>query len=103
MLFFYRSALFLVVTFLVWGPFMLLMRADKNLKRPAARFLVWVPWGLGFLVLDILFNVTFGSLIWWERPRELVYTARLKRKVKERAVGADWQASILNMLDPGHV
>lgn len=104
MLRFARFALFIIPTLFAWGPFAALMWADKNVRNPVLRGLIWIPGGF-FYALDVVFNCTIGSLVWWEVPpdREALYTDRLKRKVREGAVGADWQASILNKLDPGHV
>lgn len=100
MLRFYRSALFLVCTMLAWGWFAALMRVDR---RHRYRWFWWalLPLGAVFYVLDVAFNWIVGTLIWFEVPREFTYTARLKRM--RGRVGFDWQASILNGIDPGHV
>ena len=54
-----------------------------------------------FIVQDVIYNATVGTLLFWERPREWLFTDRLKRW------GDDWRVDrfkrVLNRLDPGHV
>ena len=65
---------------------------------------VWL--GIG-VTSDVVFNVTWGSVIVCELPREWLFTDRLKRhwrgsdeQQKERA--APWVRRV-NAIDPGHV
>lgn len=60
-----------------------------------------------FLVADFLFNVLWGTVIFRELPRELLFTYRLKRhwrggdkRQKRRA--QPW-VQLVNLIDPGHV
>lgn len=39
-------------------------------------------YGTAFLVIDVLYNWTIGTFIWWERPREWVFTERLQRHAR---------------------
>jgi hypothetical protein len=58
------------------------------------------------LALDVAFNVTFGTLLYRELPRELLFTARCKRHFRgdgSRKRMADWWAKQLNQFDPGHI
>lgn len=65
---------------------------------------VWLVIGL---TADFGFNATWGTVIFRELPREMTFTARLKRhwrgndgKQIERA--KKW-VEYVNMIDPGHV
>jgi hypothetical protein len=59
------------------------------------------------LVLDVAFNVVFGSLMFLELPRELLFTSRCKRHFRgstgRRQRLAAWWGRQLNAFDPGHV
>jgi hypothetical protein len=58
------------------------------------------------LVLDVAFNVVFGSLMFLELPRELLFTSRCKRHFRGAGRGqrlAAWWGRQLNAFDPGHV
>ena len=59
------------------------------------------------LIADIVFNATWGTVIFRELPHEFLFTDRLKRhhygddrKQFERAERWVWR---VNMVDPGHV
>lgn len=69
-----------------------------------------------FLLLDIGFNVVWGSIIFRERPKELLFTQRVQRHYDEakRRVAAgellesEHEAALrwalrLNSVDPGHI
>ena len=52
-------------------------------------------------VMDCLFNLTLASLVFWERPREWLLTARLQRYI----TGTGWRARLAawvcnSLLDP---
>lgn len=55
-----------------------------------------------FLVLDVVYNVVVGTWLYWELPKELLFTQRC---IRHRDMG-DEQArvlcAILNDIDPGH-
>jgi hypothetical protein len=57
-------------------------------------------------VLDVLFNLTFGTLLYRELPRELLFTSRCKRHIvgtgSRQRMAAFWQRQ-LNPWDEGHV
>lgn len=60
-----------------------------------------------FLVLDLAWNLTVGTLVFGELPRELLFTSRVKRHLRH-SKGRDqsravWWAARLNEIDPGHV
>lgn len=57
------------------------------------------------LALDVAFNVTFGTVVYAELPRELLFTTRCKRHRHGsgwRKSLADWACRNLNVMDPGH-
>ena len=51
---------------------------DTRLGRFIKPFLLW-PYGLTFGVVDVLFNWTVGTWLFWELPQELLFTSRLTR------------------------
>jgi hypothetical protein len=58
-------------------------------------------------VLDVAFNVTFGTLMYLELPRECLFTTRCKRHFRgeegwRQRLAVFWQKQ-LNILDPGHI
>lgn len=57
------------------------------------------------IVLDVAFNVTFGTLMYRELPRELLFTARCQRHAKggSRQRLALWWARQLNQFGEGHI
>jgi hypothetical protein len=55
------------------------------------------------LVLDVAFNAVFGSLMFLELPRELLFTSRCQRHAHKGSRLALWWAKQLNAFDPGHI
>jgi hypothetical protein len=64
-----------------------------------------------FVVVDVAFNWTWGTYLYREFPRELLFSARTKRhlrdtsgrsRVEQKRTARKW-AEILNMVDRGHV
>ena len=69
------------------------------------------------LVLDALFNVTYGSIAFKEWPKEYLFSERVERwydvykeayerhhpRPDRRAKLAAWWAGVLNNIDPGHI
>lgn len=92
--------------FWIWVPllvaFAILMRLDKSLKGKKLWYPVALFLGVPFLVLDVLYNWLFGTIIWWEFPKEFLYTDRLKRKKLEGYEDAFEQCRMLNKFDPDH-
>jgi hypothetical protein len=57
------------------------------------------------LVLDVAFNLTFGTVMYVEIPRELLFTARCRRHKRGdgwRKNLAEWFCHNLNAFYPGH-
>ena len=68
-----------------------------RLPRPVF-WVIAVP----FIIQDVLYQITVGTFLFWERPREFMFTTRLKR-----LDGIDPHVerfkNVLNELDKGHV
>lgn len=71
-------------------------------RRGILRLLIGAP----FMGLNALFNLTCGSFIFWELPREWFFTDRLKRHKAGTNADKARLAHILccemNKADPGH-
>lgn len=70
---------------------------------------LWVmlaPAALLGLVLDVAFNVIFGTIVFRELPREWLFTSRCRRHIQgagSRQRMARWWAKQLNPFDQGHI
>jgi len=69
-------------------------------NKPRWVIAIFSPYILLFLALDVLYNVVFGSILFLELPRELLFTDRLIRH-KPKIV-AKRLCELLNAFDPGH-
>jgi len=64
-----------------------------------------LPLGIIGFALDIVFNLTLGTFFFKERPKELLFSKRVQRQLKQgprRTVARRW-ANRLNLFDPGHI
>ena len=110
----FGSVLGIITTlFLIWvgvtGWFFALSRAimlrdaeqddllDWRIKVP-----IYVYLAIG-VVFDVLFNWTFGTLIFRELPREFLFTSRVQRHADDDNPRADYWVRVLNIIEPGHV
>jgi len=88
--------------FYVGGMHLAKLRGDL---RPFARVHAYMLVGIA-LVLDAIFNVVIGTIMFAELPREPLFTSRLKRHKKVngdnwRGRAADWFCScLLDQFDP---
>ncbi|TQE99435.1 MAG: hypothetical protein FKY71_08675 [Spiribacter salinus] len=75
---------------------------QRNVPKPWI-YILYVLLGAPFVVLNFLFNTLVGSFIFLEWPRELQFTARIRRLWR----AGDWRATrfakVLNEGDPGHI
>lgn len=78
---------FLLVTFLFWFLYATVMRIrDKVQADPNGNKLLKIV-GYAFLLIgypyDVIYNYTYGSVVFWQFPRrgEYTFTARLKRTI----------------------
>lgn len=77
----YLSGLFLPATFLLWILFVNVMRLAKAVDTMPApqKALAYIFGYFGFLY-DVLYNVTIGSIMFWQLPhyKRLTLSARLQ-------------------------
>lgn len=81
-----------------------------KLRREGTLTLFWlasmvIPATAG-VALDALLNLTAGTVLFLELPRELLMTQRVQRHVNEssgKSRVAMWWARQLNVIDAGHV
>jgi len=105
----------MVLSWLILGGIFFAYPTVRRLKDQKDEFgwIVKVPiylWILLGALSDVVFNVTWGSIIFRELPHEFFFTDRLKRhwyedntdnnKQRDRAV--PWVRRV-NLIDPGHV
>ena len=68
-----------------------------------ARYLtavIWLPLGIAFALQNVAFNLTFGSFLFWERPRQWFFSDRIR--ATDEARKARFRV-LLNAHDPGHI
>ena len=95
----------LYVFWLFYLAIMSLYRANMNKTiTPQAKVLGWPVIVVGALI-DFLMNVTLFSLVFLEKPKELLLTQRMQRHIK-RGIGWRFKLSrwicqgLLNAFDP---
>jgi len=69
---------------ITWGGFLMMMPLKRNLQE--GRLNNWnkifgYPWAFCFIVLDFLFNMTVGTVMFLDIPRDLLFTKRLDRYI----------------------
>lgn len=104
------AAIILLSAFAVITAFVFVFSVQRLLQDD-----VWCPWYIKVIAYiwlaiglpaDVLFNWIWGTVIFREFPRELMFTARVKRHMSssgENRWKAERWASMLNAVDPGHV
>ena len=93
----------LMTTLVFYLAIMNLKRNHKQITKTAWFFMI--PIIIVGLAFDVVLNVLVGSVIFWELPKELVYTSRLQRHIKNssgwRLRRAEWFCyHILDSFDP---
>ena len=101
-----------LASFAVETAFMQLASAKRALKLvrlPLDMRCVLYFWLLVGYPADIAFNLTRGTIIFRELPRELLFTDRVKRHCQDSASNSEWRykkacawRDVLNAIDPGH-
>jgi len=95
----------LYIFWLFYLAVMSLYRANMTKTiTPQAKFLGWPIIVVG-AVIDCALNLTFFSLVFFERPKELLLTKRMQRHIK---LGVGWRCKLsrwicqglLNAFDP---
>lgn len=72
----------LLFSLVFWILFVSIMTLYKRRKQLIAGFLFYTLLPIGFMI-DVVYNVTLGSLIFWELPHELTLSQRMTRHIKE--------------------
>lgn len=101
----YAAGLWLAVH---WA-FVAVMHANA-VRKHGSLTVYWVvmllPLAIIGLALDVAFNLTFGTLMYFELPRELLFTTRCKRHFHghgRRQRLAEFWARQLNQFEVGHI
>ena len=79
---------------------------ESDLPFPMDMKAIAYFWLVVGLPADMIFNLTRGTFMFRELPRELLFTARIKRHqftTGWRGKKAKQWAKLLNFVDPGHV
>lgn len=68
---------------------------------------IYAPLVMVVILVDVVFNVIWGSIIYKETPKEFLFTTRTKRHLKESkgkrlASALVWKRR-LNAIDPNHI
>ena len=111
MIFYIIAGTALISWFILGGIFLAYPTMRRLAKiKDELTWVIKVPAYIWFaigLLADVGFNVTWGTWIFRELPREFLFTERLSRhwkgdskRQKERA--APWVRRV-NLIDPGHV
>lgn len=94
-----------LIRLLIVGPFVAAMFWLYSLavtRQGVWRYIIGAP----FMFLNAAFNATCGSFIFWELPREIFFTDRLKRHKAgdnaDRRRVAEMLCREMNKADPGH-
>jgi hypothetical protein len=101
----YAAALWLAVHY----AFVAVMHANAERKRGELStywLVTLLPLAVVGVLLDVAFNLTFGTVMYLELPRELLFTARCQRHFRgqgRRQRLAAWWAKQLNQFDADHV
>jgi len=104
--------LLFIVPWLILGGIFFAYPTVYRLKDQKDEFgwIIKVPiylWLVVGLIADILFNITWGTIIFRELPHETLFTDRLKRhwygdSSRQRRRAKPWVRRV-NLIDPGHV
>lgn len=68
---------------------------------------VYAPLVVVVILVDVFFNISWGSIIYQERPKEWLFTTRTKRHINDShgtiLKRAETWKNRLNWIDPGHI
>lgn len=69
-------------TWLTWGFYGSIMSLksarDKGVLTPVTKAVAY-PWLLVFILMDVVYNIIIGTIIFLEPPKEWLFTARVSR------------------------
>jgi len=84
--------------FIMYVASMNIIKAHDENKLNGVLWVLCLPFVAISLVIDVLNNITLFSLIFWEIPKELTVTARLKRHYRQKTIRgrlASWIGDVL--------
>jgi hypothetical protein len=94
------------VMMLYFAAIFILLAKMNYQKKFEWKFLPIYPFAYFFLFLDFIYNVTVGTFLFLELPREILFTARLERHKKsdnkDYREFAWYACGLLERYDPGH-
>ena len=111
-----RADLVWPATWLMWKWFGLAIKVKPMYYSGVLWQQTWASFvAIIFILTDVAYNVTIGSFIFWERPRQLLFTDRLEDHKyyyisNSRAVNGNENSKrlaikyckLLGKYDPGH-
>jgi hypothetical protein len=81
-----------------------LLALSKIHKEFLPRWTAWFnPLFYIFVILDVVYNIVVGSVLFWEWPKEWLFTTRVQRRVDQGDNHAIFIGHVLNRLDPNHI
>jgi len=75
-------AILIFSIWITWGGFLMMMPLKRKYQEGGLNLAAKIfgyPWLAIFILLDFTFNVTIGSIIFLDIPREWLFTKRLDR------------------------
>jgi len=101
------ALVFIIISWAFWGLYVASMGLYRSYLRKTMTPMIKVlsiPYIAAMLVVDTLFNLIFGTLIFLELPTTWLLTQRLIKKIKEKETD-DYRYKLSmwvckNMLDP---
>ena len=101
-----------ILSWFILGGMFLAYPTMKRIKDEEAelKWLLKIPaylwFGIG-IIADVAFNFTWGSWIFREIPKEMLFTSRLVRHWRGTSITqkttAEPGVEIINLIDPGHI
>ena len=88
----------LPMLWLYWQYAVVYLCMNSRAKWPLA--VVWVPLGVAFALQNIAFNLTCGTFLYWQRPRQWYFSDRIRQGSEERK---ERFRRLLNPYDPDHI
>ncbi len=75
----------LVLLWFTWGLYLMIMTLKRNLEAGNLTIeskILGYPWLAVMLIFDFFFNITAGTIIFLDIPRDVLFTQRLSRMLK---------------------
>lgn|SRR4030066_1348753 len=85
---------FLLCTFIFWILFVSIMTLQKRKKQLIAGLVFYSMLPVGFII-DVLYNFTFGSIVFWEWAKEATLSQRMTRHIKGNS---SWRKTVATFI-----